>query len=124
MEVNEKQMYENFTQGQVQAFSNVLMTMEYGCSPQEVFATIQHDNMVLGGFIEDLWKQAKKEDANENSLITYLSTENGGLIDMAKVFELFLAFQYASKNKLVEMREELLPEELKEYIAKVNESKK
>lgn len=62
---------------------------------------------------------SQKEDANENSLITYLSTENGGLIDMEKVFELFLAFQYASKNKLVEMREELLPEELKRVHSKI-----
>lgn len=124
MEMSAKEMYESFENGQVQACANLIMSMRYGCSTAAIFENIQEDNIVLSGFISDLWDEAEKEDANARGLIGYLSTEDGALIDMNKVYQLLVAYQYGKKYDLIELREELLPQEMKEYIKIVNESRK
>ncbi|NKX03298.1 hypothetical protein HB670_27310 [Bacillus cereus] len=116
--------YEAFKNEQVQAFANVLVSFQYGCNPKDIFNNIVGNPFMMGEFMSDLYKEAERENTSGSELIGLLSTEDQTLIDTQKLFDLLVAYMYASENKLIALKEELMPKEAQEFIEKLKKAER
>jgi hypothetical protein len=101
-------MYERTPKEYIQTLANVLATGQFGFHLPSILSATDNPAF-LGSFMMALHKESK-------DIVSWLLTEDGGLVDTDRLDQLFIAFDYAFANKLVTLPRDRMPKEVRDFI--------